>query len=199
MNQTVILKLLKKIFPSLYFNQVFMFSNSQKKLLQKYSLYDQINKILEQKNLDLDNSDSGSFEKQKKVKLGILLKDILDKEKLRKTFENKILEKSSKKSSNSNTFSNTLNSNLEKLHKPESKVLKNNSQSQKINLDQLKITKEESINLFDDEHWIDFILPRIEHPQFTKPQIWKSCAVPSVLLGGNHLQIQKWRQFDWKE
>ena len=175
-----------------------MFSNYQKKLLQKYDLYDQINQILEQKNLDLDNY-LGSFEKQKKVKLEILLKDIFDKEKLQKTFENKILKKTARKYSNSNTVSNILNSNLEKLHKPESKILKNNSQCQKINLDQIKITKEESTNLFDDQYWRDFILPRIEHPQFTKPQIWKGCTVPSVLLGGNHLQIQKWRQFNWKE
>ncbi len=198
MTQTVILKLFKKIFSSLYFNQVYMFSNYQKKLLQKYDLYNQINQILEQKNLDLDNY-SVSFEKQKKVKLEILLKNIFDKEKLQETFENKILKKTARKPSNSNTVSNILNPNLEKLHKPDSKVLKNNSQSQKINLDQFKITKEGSTNLFDDEHWRDFILPKIEHPQFTKPQIWKGCAVPSVLLGGNHLQIQKWRQFDWKE
>ncbi len=34
----------------------------------------------------------------------------------------------------------------------------------------------------------------LEHPQYTRPQIWKDREVPAVLLSGNHANIEKWRQ-----
>ena len=34
----------------------------------------------------------------------------------------------------------------------------------------------------------------LEHPQYTKPQIWEGMAVPDVLMSGHHRNIAKWRQ-----
>lgn len=33
----------------------------------------------------------------------------------------------------------------------------------------------------------------LEHPQYTKPQVWHDKAVPEVLLSGNHRMIDKWK------
>ncbi len=34
----------------------------------------------------------------------------------------------------------------------------------------------------------------LEYPQYTRPDEYKGLAVPSVLLGGNHAEIEKWRK-----
>lgn len=34
---------------------------------------------------------------------------------------------------------------------------------------------------------------KVEHPQYTRPAIWKGIEVPAVLLSGNHAEIEKWR------
>ena len=34
----------------------------------------------------------------------------------------------------------------------------------------------------------------IEHPQYTRPEKFKSQKVPDVLLSGNHAEIEKWRK-----
>lgn len=34
----------------------------------------------------------------------------------------------------------------------------------------------------------------LEYPQYTRPEVYKGLSVPQVLLGGNHAQIEKWRQ-----
>lgn len=34
----------------------------------------------------------------------------------------------------------------------------------------------------------------LEHPQYTKPRIYKNMPVPDVLLNGNHSEIAKWRR-----
>jgi len=34
----------------------------------------------------------------------------------------------------------------------------------------------------------------LEYPQFTKPREFRGMAVPEVLLGGNHQEIEKWRR-----
>jgi len=34
----------------------------------------------------------------------------------------------------------------------------------------------------------------IEHPQYTRPEDFRGMKVPKVLLTGNHVQIEKWRQ-----
>jgi len=34
----------------------------------------------------------------------------------------------------------------------------------------------------------------LEHPQFTKPAVWKDRPIPEVLLSGNHAEIARWRR-----
>ncbi len=34
----------------------------------------------------------------------------------------------------------------------------------------------------------------LEHPQYSRPEVWKGRAVPSVLLSGDHSRIQKWQE-----
>lgn len=34
----------------------------------------------------------------------------------------------------------------------------------------------------------------LEHPQYTKPAVWKEKEVPAVLLSGHHANIEKWRR-----
>jgi tRNA (guanine37-N1)-methyltransferase len=52
--------------------------------------------------------------------------------------------------------------------------------------------------LFDNQFWLNNILPYIEHPQYTRPEIWNNQAVPEILLSGHHGNIQKWRKNWWK-
>jgi tRNA (guanine37-N1)-methyltransferase len=35
----------------------------------------------------------------------------------------------------------------------------------------------------------------LEHPQYTKPEVFSGVAVPEVLRSGNHARIEKWRRF----
>ena len=37
-------------------------------------------------------------------------------------------------------------------------------------------------------------LSLIEHPLYTKPVIWRGKSVPSILLSGNHSEIEKWKK-----
>jgi tRNA G37 N-methylase TrmD len=62
-----------------------------------------------------------------------------------------------------------------------------------------KITPSESKfdNLFDDDTWIREILPHIEHPQYTRPEIWNNVCVPKVLIEGNHKLISHWQHKWW--
>lgn len=34
----------------------------------------------------------------------------------------------------------------------------------------------------------------LEHPHYTRPALWAGRAIPPVLLGGNHAQIEAWRR-----
>lgn len=34
----------------------------------------------------------------------------------------------------------------------------------------------------------------LEHPQYTRPEVFRDMKVPEVLLSGNHAEIEKWRQ-----
>ena len=34
----------------------------------------------------------------------------------------------------------------------------------------------------------------LEHPQYTRPPVYRGWAVPEVLLSGNHVQIAKWQR-----
>lgn len=36
----------------------------------------------------------------------------------------------------------------------------------------------------------------LEYPQYTKPAVYRGLAVPEVLLGGNHADIEKWRRHE---
>ena len=43
----------------------------------------------------------------------------------------------------------------------------------------------------DEESFSEGLL---EHPQYTRPAVWKGRAVPDILLSGNHGKITDWRQ-----
>ena len=43
----------------------------------------------------------------------------------------------------------------------------------------------------EDESFSDGLL---EHPQFTRPNVWQGRAVPDVLLSGHHAAIESWRR-----
>lgn len=45
---------------------------------------------------------------------------------------------------------------------------------------------------FEDESHFSGLL---EYPQYTRPSVWNGREVPSVLLSGNHAEIEKWRRF----
>ncbi len=51
----------------------------------------------------------------------------------------------------------------------------------------------QNANLFDNEWWTKNILPHIEHPQYTRPEVWRGISVPAILKTGDHAKIQKWR------
>ncbi|MEM9761711.1 MAG: tRNA (guanosine(37)-N1)-methyltransferase TrmD, partial [Pseudomonadota bacterium] len=34
----------------------------------------------------------------------------------------------------------------------------------------------------------------LEHPQYTRPQLWEGRAIPEVLTSGDHALIARWRQ-----
>lgn len=36
----------------------------------------------------------------------------------------------------------------------------------------------------------------LEYPQYTRPRVFKEKGVPSVLLSGNHSEIEKWRKYE---
>lgn len=50
------------------------------------------------------------------------------------------------------------------------------------------------VKLFDNNLWRENILPFIEHPQYTRPEVWQNLKVPGVLLNGDHKKIQAWRK-----
>lgn len=41
---------------------------------------------------------------------------------------------------------------------------------------------------------IESFSPYLEYPQYTKPRVYKSYAVPEVLLRGDHKKIEEWRK-----
>jgi tRNA (guanine37-N1)-methyltransferase len=34
----------------------------------------------------------------------------------------------------------------------------------------------------------------LEHPQYTRPQVWQGQEIPAVLTSGNHAEVAKWRR-----
>ncbi len=55
-------------------------------------------------------------------------------------------------------------------------------------LDNQKTLQEESFETTIDGKKL------LEHPLYTKPAIWRGRSVPSVLLSGNHSEIDKWKR-----
>lgn len=49
----------------------------------------------------------------------------------------------------------------------------------------------------DQSHMQDSFNPAIggllDHPHYTRPEVWRGQEVPPVLVGGNHAEIAKWR------
>ncbi len=62
-----------------------------------------------------------------------------------------------------------------------------------------KINWQTHPNLFDNDLYMQQIAPKIEHPQFTRPQIWREVDIPKVLTTGDHKKIQKWRENWYKK
>ena len=46
----------------------------------------------------------------------------------------------------------------------------------------------------DSAHYDSFADGLLEYPQYTKPREYYGLSVPEVLVGGNHLEIAKWRR-----
>lgn len=46
----------------------------------------------------------------------------------------------------------------------------------------------------DESSMLESFSPYLEHPHYTKPQIYKGNSVPEILLSGNHGEINKWRK-----
>jgi tRNA (guanine37-N1)-methyltransferase len=54
-------------------------------------------------------------------------------------------------------------------------------------------TTHNQLNLFDDLNWSKEKLPKLEHPQYSRPEVWHNLSVPKMLLQGDHKQIHSWR------
>lgn len=39
-----------------------------------------------------------------------------------------------------------------------------------------------------------FVNGLLDAPHYTRPEVYEGCAVPAVLLGGNHAEIERWRR-----
>ena len=48
--------------------------------------------------------------------------------------------------------------------------------------------------LFSNQWWSEHILPHIEYPQYTRPEMWNNWQVPEVLKTGDHKKIDEWRK-----
>jgi tRNA (guanine37-N1)-methyltransferase len=44
-----------------------------------------------------------------------------------------------------------------------------------------------------------FTAGHLEHPQYTKPAVFRGKPVPEILLSGNHAEIEKWRRHKARE
>lgn len=42
----------------------------------------------------------------------------------------------------------------------------------------------------NESHWNGLL----EHPQYTRPEVWNGLSVPKILLSGHHVNIEKWRR-----
>ncbi len=88
----------------------------------------------------------------------------------------------------------SFSSNLNQYKEQEEFVIgKNNIQNRVLGNKEINVK-----NIFDDELWAQNALPKIEHPQYTRPSNWRGYQVPELLLEGNHKKIQDWRLNWWK-
>ncbi len=39
----------------------------------------------------------------------------------------------------------------------------------------------------------------LEHPQYTRPQVWEGREIPAVLTSGNHENVREWRRIQAEE
>jgi tRNA (guanine37-N1)-methyltransferase len=61
-----------------------------------------------------------------------------------------------------------------------------------------KIITKKNLLIFDENKWLQEILPNIEHPQYTRSEVFAGFKIPEVLKTGDHKLIQKWRYGGWK-
>jgi tRNA (guanine37-N1)-methyltransferase len=60
-----------------------------------------------------------------------------------------------------------------------------------------QVQKAKLDNIFDNQWWLENVLPQIEHPQYTRPEVWNNLRTPSVLLDGDHKKIANWQSKWW--
>lgn len=66
-------------------------------------------------------------------------------------------------------------------------------------LNKTKVTRlASSKTLFNQQFWLETIAPKVEHPQYTRPEIWQNRQVPSILTSGDHKKIDQWRKVGWR-
>jgi tRNA G37 N-methylase TrmD len=91
------------------------------------------------------------------------------------------------------TFSTSLNSyNEQKEYVIGKNKLKQMNQ-QEDDLIHFKLESQKD-NLFNDNEWSVKTLPYIEHPQYTRPEVWNNTSSPKILLSGDHRKIDQWRK-----
>ena len=62
-----------------------------------------------------------------------------------------------------------------------------------------KTTQTKNEAIFNHRYWLEYIAPRVEHPQYTRPEIWENRQVPSVLTSGDHKKVDVWRKSGWRK
>ena len=50
------------------------------------------------------------------------------------------------------------------------------------------------LNNKDSAEYESFAGNLLEHPQYTRPEVYNGRKVPEVLLSGHHVNIEKWRR-----
>jgi tRNA (guanine37-N1)-methyltransferase len=53
--------------------------------------------------------------------------------------------------------------------------------------------------LFNSRLWLEHIAPKVEHPQYTRPETFENWQVPDILLSGDHKKIDQWRKSGWRK
>jgi tRNA (guanine37-N1)-methyltransferase len=69
---------------------------------------------------------------------------------------------------------------------------------QALNNSSKPIASNQSKPLFNQRLWLEYIAPKIEHPHYTRPEIFENLQVPDILLSGDHKKIDTWRRSGWR-